>query len=204
MNSNITAIVFDFGGVLLDWNPRNLYHRFFPGNPEAMEQFLAETNFMEWNALQDKGRPFAEGIELLSARHPQHSQLIRAFHANWEETVTGEIPGAIELLKRLKHTGYPLYGLSNWSPETFPIMRRRYDFFDLFDDMVISGYVNLIKPEPAIFRLLLQKICKPAGECLFIDDSEKNTAAAKELGFATIHFQSTPQLSAELERLGIL
>jgi 2-haloacid dehalogenase len=107
MTSTIKAIVYDFGGVLLDWDPRSLYRRFFPGNPEGMEQFLAETGFMEWNAWQDKGRPFSEGIALLADEFPQHSHLIRIFRENWEETVTGEIPGASDLLARLKQKGYP-------------------------------------------------------------------------------------------------
>jgi len=204
MTASIQAIVFDFGGVLLDWNPRNLYRRYFPGNPQGMEQFLTEVGFMEWNALQDKGRPFAEGVAALSARYPQYGHLIQAYHEHWAETVTGEVPGMIELLALLKRKGYPLYGLSNWSTETFPLMRSRYTFFDLFDDMVISGYVNLIKPEPAIFHLLLQKISKPARECLLIDDAEKNVAAAKQLGMEAILFQSAAQLRTELESLGIL
>jgi 2-haloacid dehalogenase len=204
MTFNIQAIVFDFGGVLLDWNPRNVYHRFFPGDPASMEQFLAEVNFMEWNALQDKGRSFAEGVAILSAQYPHHSHLIRAFHENWKESVTGEIPGTVEILTRLKEKGYPLYGLSNWSRETFPLMRSQYAFFELLDDMVISGYVNLIKPNPAIFHLLLQKIGKPANECLLIDDSDKNISVANQLGFATIHFSSPVQLEAELAHLGIL
>jgi 2-haloacid dehalogenase len=204
MTFSIQAIVFDFGGVLLDWNPRNLYRRFFPDDPTGMEQFLEEIDFMEWNACQDKGRPFSEGIAVLSARYPQHCHLIQAFHENWEETVTGEIPGAVEILSRLKRKGYLLYGLSNWSAETFPVMRNQFAFFDLFDDMVISGYVNLIKPDPAIFELLLRRIGRPASECLLIDDSDKNISAANQLGFATIHFRSAAQLATELEHLSIL
>jgi 2-haloacid dehalogenase len=204
MTTTIQAIVFDFGGVLLDWNPHNLFNRYFSGNTEAIDQFLAEIKFPEWNAQQDKGRSFAEGVAILSAQYPQHSHLIQAFHENWVETVTGEIPGTVAILSRLKEKGYPLYGLSNWSQETFPLMRRQYAFFNLLDDMVISGYVNLIKPDPTIFHLLLEKIGKPANKCLLIDDSEKNISAAKELGFVTIHFQSSMQLAAELEHLGIL
>jgi 2-haloacid dehalogenase len=204
MTSTIKAIIFDYGGVLLDWNPRNLYRRYFPGNPEGMEQFLAETNFMEWNAHQDKGRPFREGVTILSSQYPHHSHLIHAYYENWDETVTGEIPGAVEILKCLKRKGFPLYGLSNWAVETFQATRKKYPFFDLFDDMVVSGYVNLIKPDLAIFKYLLEKIGRPAGECLLIDDSEKNIAVANELGFVTIHFQSSALLSAELNRLGVL
>ncbi|MFA5873366.1 MAG: HAD family phosphatase [Anaerolineales bacterium] len=204
MTSNIKAIVFDFGGVLLDWNPRNLYRRYFPDNPEAMEQFLAEINFMEWNAYQDKGRPFKEGVAILSNQYPQYSRLIQAYYETWEESVAGEIPGAVEILKRLKRKGFPLYGLSNWSVETFPAIRRKYSFFELFNDMVVSGYVNLIKPDPAIFKLLLKKIGRPARECLLIDDSDINVSIARELGFVTFQFQTPALLNTELNRLGVL
>jgi 2-haloacid dehalogenase len=204
MTHNIKAIVFDYGGVLLDWDPRNLYRRYFPNNPEALEHFLAETNFMEWNAQQDKGRSLKEGIALLANQHPQHAHLIYAFHDHWEETILGPIPETVEILKRLKQKGYPLYGLSNWSAETFQITRKKFDFFDIFDDMVISGEVNMIKPEPEIFNLLLKKIGLPASECLLIDDSDKNISAAQKIGFQTIHFKSASQLRSELARKSIL
>jgi len=204
MTSNIKAIVFDFGGVLLDWNPRNLYRRYFPDNPEAMEQFLAEINFMEWNVHQDKGRPFKEGVAILSNQYPQYSRHIQAYYETWEESVAGEIPGAVEILNRLKRKGFPLYGLSNWSVETFPATRRKYPFFELFDDMVVSGYINLIKPDPAIFKLLLKKIGRPAHECLLIDDSDINVSIACALGFVTFQFQTPALLNTELTQLGVL
>jgi 2-haloacid dehalogenase len=204
MTSNIKAIVFDFGGVLLDWNPRNLYRRYFPDNLEAMEQFLVEVDFMEWNAVQDRGRSFKEGISLLSDQYPQHSQLIHAFKENWEDTIAGEIPGSVEILKRLKRRGFLLYGLSNWSAETFPLIRIKYRFFDLFDDMIVSGVVGLIKPDPAIFTLLLERIRLPAHECLFIDDSKDNITVAGKAGLITILFRSPALLDVELAHLGAL
>jgi 2-haloacid dehalogenase len=204
MTHNIKAIIFDYGGVLLDWNPRNLYRRYFPNNPEALESFLAEINFMDWNAEQDRGRPFKEGIALLANQHPRHADLIYAFHDHWDETILGPISGSIEILKKLKQKGYPLYGLSNWSAETFPMMRRKYDFFDTFDDMVISGEVKMIKPEPEIFNLLLKKIGLPSSECILIDDSDKNISTAQKIGFQTIHYQSPLQLESELSHLGVI
>ncbi len=204
MTSEIKAIIFDYGGVLLDWDPRNLYRRYFPNNPEAMEQFLNEIKFMEWNMHQDKGRPFKEGVAVLSGQFPQYSHLIHAYHENWEESILGEIPGTVEILKRLKQKGYLLYGLSNWSGETFPIARRKYPFFDLFDDIVLSGEVKLVKPELAIFNLLLTRIGRTANECLLIDDSDINISVARELGFITIHFKSAVQLKSDLSRIGIL
>ncbi len=204
MTSPIKSIIFDFGGVLLEWNPHNLYRRYFPGQPEATDRFLTEINFLEWNAQQDKGRPFAEAVEILLAEFPQHAHLINAYYESWEETIDGPIEGTVEIMKQLKQAGYPLYGLSNWSAETFPYTRAKYKFFDLFDDMVISGAVGYVKPEPEIFHFMLEKIRRPANECLFIDDALTNIQQARKMGFQTIHFESPEQLKSELYRLGLL
>jgi len=203
-NSHITTFIFDYGGVLLNWDPRNLYRRYFPDQPEAMERFLTEINFAEWNAQQDKGRPFAEAVESLSAEFPQYADLIRAYDEHWEESVTGTIDGTIDILKQLKEMGYSLYGLSNWSGETFQRARHKYNFFGLFDDMVISGEVKMIKPDPAIFELSLQKFGKTANECIYIDDSLPNVQEAQKMGFHTIHFKSPEQLKDTLREYNIL
>jgi 2-haloacid dehalogenase len=204
MTSHIQAIIFDFGGVLVGWDPRNLYRRFFPEQPQAMEDFFTEVNFMEWNALQDKGRSFAEGVEILSAQFPHRADLIRAYHENWIESITGRIEGTVELLRTLKEKGYAVYGLSNWSAETFPIVRDEFDFLKLLDGVILSGDVKLVKPEPAIFELCLQMIGKPANECLFIDDALANIVTANKLGFDTIQFISPEQLKSELQIRQIL
>lgn len=203
-DSHIQAIVFDFGNVLLEWNPRLVYQRYFPDDPEGMERFLSEVNFMEWNQLQDQGRPFSEGVAALSQEFPQHAHLIQAYHEHWIDSLGEAIMGTVEIMKKLKQAGYPLYGLSNWSAETFPYARERFDFFDLFDDMVISGEVGCVKPDPEIFQILLEKIERSPQECLFIDDSQANVHSAQALGFATIHFQSPEQLESELRSLNIL
>ena len=203
MTTNIKAIIFDFGNVLLEWNPRLVYQRYF--NDEAsVERFLHEVNFMEWNAHQDRGRSFAEGVAVLSKQFPQYAGLIRAFHEHWKDSIGGAIMGTVELVKGLKRAGYPLYGFSNWSAETFPIARERFDFFDLFDDMVISGEVGYVKPEPEIYQIMLDRIGRPAQECLLIDDSLPNISQANKMGFAIIHFQSPAQLCDELRKLGLL
>jgi 2-haloacid dehalogenase len=204
MQPDIKAIVFDFGGVLLDWDPRYLYRRYFPNNPQDMDQFLTEVNFYEWNAKQDQGRPFSEGIAELSNQFPQHAGLIQTYFDQWEESISGPIHGSIKILHQLKQKGYPLYGLSNWSAETYPRALRKYSFFNVFDDVVLSGAVKLNKPDPAIFRLLLDKIEYRAPECVLIDDSKANIETAKELGFVTIHFKSSEQLQTELQRLNLL
>jgi len=204
MTSNITTIIFDYGNVLLAWNPRYLYQRFFPDDPEGMERFFRDVDFLEWNAQQDKGRTFKEGIAELSKQFPQYSHLVQAYHDHWSDSIVGAIAGTVDILRQLKKAGYKLYGLSNWSAETFPRAREKYDFFDLFDDMVISGDVGHLKPDARIFQIMLDKIGKPAQECLFIDDSLANIQQAQKMGFPVIHFQSPEQLKASLRGLQIL
>jgi len=202
--SSIKAIIFDFGNVLLEWNPRYVYQHYFPDDPEGMERFLEEVNFMEWNLQQDKGRPFAEGVAILSEKFPHYAQLIQAYRDNWTDSIGTPYEGTVAIMKRLKQAGYPLYGLSNWSAETFPRVRETFDFFDLLDDFVISGDVGHAKPDPEIFHILLDKIRRPPEECLFIDDALANINQAQKMGFSTIHFESSEQLVQALHELQIL
>ena len=204
MTTHIKAIVFDYGNVLVEWNPRYVYQRFFPDDPEAMERFFHEVDFMEWNAQQDKGRSFADGVAALSKEFPQHAHLIQAYHDHWKDSIGEAYWGTVETMKQLKQAGYALYGLSNWSAETFPHILEQYDFFNMFDDMVISGEVGHVKPQPEIFHILLEKIGRPAQECLFIDDSLPNIQQAQTIGFATIRFESSEQLVKALRSLNIL
>ena len=197
------AIIFDFGGVLLDWNPRYLYRKLFP-DEQAIDRFLAEIGFYEWNPKQDAGRPFSVAVAELCARHPHYCELIRAYDERFLESVGGAIPGTVDILRRLHRAGFPLYGLSNWSAEKFRLVRPAYKFFDWFQDMVISGEVGVIKPDRRIFQLLLHKAARPAGQCLLIDDSPVNIAAAQDLGFQTIQFHNPEQLAAELVSRGLL
>ncbi len=204
MTTTIQAILFDFGNVLLEWNPRHVYRRYFPNNEAAMERFLHEVNFMDWNLQQDKGRTFAEGVAELSKQFPHYSDLIQAYPDHWKDSIGNYFEGTVEIMKQLKKSGYPLYGLSNWSAETFPIALKKYDFFDLLDDIIISGEVGVVKPEPEIFNITLQRIGRAAHECLFIDDALANIEQAQRMGFATIHFQSPQQLEKELYNLQLL
>lgn len=201
---NITAIILDYGNVLIEWNPRYVYDRYFPNDPQGMENFFHEVDFMGWNAKQDKGRTFNEGVADLSAQFPHHAHLIQAYHDHWKDSIGAAYWGTVEIMKQLKQAGYPLYGLSNWSAETFPYARAKYEFFDLFDDMVISGAVGYVKPEPEIYHIMLKKIGRPAQECLFIDDSLPNIHQANKMGFTTIHFESSEKLKMDLKSLGIL
>lgn len=198
MNSTITAIIFDFGNVLVKWDAHALYKRFFP-NPEAVDSFLREIRFPEWNAHQDAGRTFKEGIAQLSAEFPQHTELIQAYDTYWIESIAEVYDGTVEIVRKLKQSGWQLYILSNFSAEKFPLMRQRFDFLQHFDDAIISGEHKMIKPDPAIYHLTLNRINRQAGECLFIDDSLPNIETARELGFHTIHFQSPEQLEKDLK-----
>ena len=204
MPTKITAIIFDFGNVLLEWEPRKIYRRYFHNDEAGMEHFLHEVDFMAWNALQDKGRTFKEGVAEHARRFPQYAHLLHAYHDHWPESIGDANWGTVAILKQLKLAGYPLYGLSNWSAETFPYAREKYNFFDLFDDIVISGDVGYVKPEPEIYNLILDRTRRRASECLFIDDSLPNITQAKRMGFVTIHFTSPEQLENELKQMGIL
>ncbi|HKP12880.1 MAG TPA: HAD family phosphatase [Blastocatellia bacterium] len=198
------AIVFDFGGVLIDWDPRYLYSQMFDNDADAVERFLTEVGFVEWNTEQDRGRPFAVAIKELSERFPHYGDYIRAYDERWEESVGGAIEGTVALLSALKRAGYALYGLSNWSAETFRRIRHKHPFLDLLDVIVLSGEVQMVKPDPRIYHVLLERIKRSAAECLFIDDSEANIAAAERLGFQTIRFTSPEQLERELIARGLL
>lgn len=193
------VFVFDLGNVLIDWDPRYLYRKLFGGDLQAMENFLREVRFFEWNLEQDAGRPFKEAVAEMCDRFPQYCELIRAYDQRYEESLGGPIWPTVEILRELKDVGYPLYALSNWPAEKYHQVRHKFPFFDWFDDIVISGEVRLAKPDARIFELLLTRIGRQAGECLFIDDSPKNIAVAQSLGFQTIHFQSPEQLRQELE-----
>lgn len=207
MNSNphITpALVFDFGGVLIDWDPRYLYQKHFPGDPEGMERFLAEVDFTAWNLRQDAGRPFAEAVAEHSARFPEYARLIRAYDEEYLDSLGEPIWPVVEIVAELKQRGYPLYALSNWSGEKFALVRPMYDFFSWFEAILISGEVKMAKPDPGIFHLLAETIGRPPQECLFIDDSAANISTASRLGFQTIRYHSPEQLREALDRAGIV
>lgn len=197
------AIVFDFGGVLMDWNPHYLFDKLMDNDPVAVDQFLSEVGFFEWNEEFDRGRPYVEGVAMLSDRFPQYADLIHAYDERYLETVRGCNQPVVDILTSLKEGNYPLFGLSNWSFEKFTQVRKKYPFFDLFDDMVISGLVKCIKPGPEIFGILLQRTSRAAGDCIFIDDHKPNIDAARDLGFQTILFKSAVQLKSDLAEHGI-
>ncbi len=198
-----TAVVFDLGGVLIDWNPRYLYRKLFD-DEAAMESFLADVVSPEWNGQQDSGRTWAEAVEVLSREHPEQSDLIAAYWHRWQETLGDAIAPTVEILEGLRETGVKLYALSNWSAETFPVARPRYPFLEWFDGIVISGEVKLAKPDPRIFRHLLDRYDLDPVATVFIDDSEANVRAAAAQGLVALRFEGAATLRSDLVRLGLL
>jgi 2-haloacid dehalogenase len=198
-----SAVVFDLGGVLVDWNPRHLYRKLF-SDAARMEWFLAEVCNGDWNIQQDAGRPFAEAIKEACGRWPAEEAMIRAFHERWDEMIAGAIDGTVTILEELAAAGVPLYALTNWSAETFPRARPRFPFFDRFRAIVVSGELGVIKPDPPIFEHLLRLSGTTPGETVFIDDSAKNVAGAAALGFIALQFASPERLRGDLAALGLL
>ncbi len=197
------VVVFDLGGVLIDWNPRYLYRQLIDDEAE-IERFLTEVCHTAWNEEQDRGRTFAEAVEEAAARHPGERALIEAYHHRWHDMLGGPIPGSVSILEELKQAGFELRALTNWSVEKFPIARERYQFLSWFESILVSGEVRLIKPDPRIFHLLLESIGRPAADCIYIDDNAKNVTAAAALGFDAIHFQGPELLRQDLVRRGAL
>lgn len=200
---NKPVIIFDLGGVLIDWNPRYLYRQLFADEAE-LEAFITEVGLAEWNAQQDAGRPFAEAVALLSAQYPHHAAPIQAFWERWPEMLGGVIEGTVEILRELREREYRLFALSNWSAETYPHAATRYEFLQWFEYIALSGRLKLVKPQPEIYAHLQERIAQPRGECLFIDDSLGNVAAARQFGWQALHFTTPEALRAELVQRGIL
>jgi 2-haloacid dehalogenase len=191
------VIVFDLGGVLIDWNPRHLYRKLFD-DEAAMERFLSEVCNSEWNLCQDAGRPFEQAVAELAVVHPEQRELIEAYWHRWPEMVAGPIDDAVEVLAELRQAGLELHALTNWSAETFRLTRGRFEFLTWFRSILVSGEIGLVKPDPRIFGLLLEGIGRAARDCLYIDDSAPNAAAARALGFDVVHFRDGRQLRAEM------
>jgi 2-haloacid dehalogenase len=199
----VSAVVFDLGGVLIDWDPRYLYRSLFDGDEAAMDRFLATVCTPEWNRGQDAGRPWSEAIASLVAEHPEHADLIRAFWDRWPETLGDAIGPTVEVLADLRAAGVPLFALSNWSAETFPIARPRYSFLDWFDGIVISGEVGAAKPDSRIYEALIERHGLDPASLAFVDDVPANVAAAAQLGMRGLVFTSAARLRRDLEALGL-
>ena len=203
MSVRPTHVVFDLGGVLIDWNPRYLYRTLIPDEAE-MEYFLDEVCGQPWNQMQDAGRTVAEANAEAIARHPDKRDLIEAYYGRFDAMMNGAIEATVAVLDELHDRGTPLYVLSNWSAETFHHAERRFAFLQRFDGLLISGREGLRKPDPAIFRLLAERFRLEPAATVFIDDHEPNIASAGALGFHAHHFRDPEDLRRDLVAHGLL
>ncbi len=199
----LTAVVFDIGNVLVQWDLRALYRAVFDDEAE-MERFLAEVWTTDHNLRCDAGESFEAVMAEVIAEHPHYEAEIRAAHDRWEETIPGPVEGSFELLAELRDAGVELYGVTNFSAETFPRMFARHPEVGLLSEIVVSGQVGVTKPDRRIFEVLCERTGITPAEAVFVDDSPINTAGAAALGFDTITFTDAPTLRAELVSRGLL
>ncbi|MGD8485819.1 MAG: HAD family phosphatase [Chloroflexota bacterium] len=200
----MSIVVFDLGGVLVDWDPRYLLRKIMPGREAEMETLLAEVLNHAWNLERDKGDSWAEAMEQLKIEHPQWADVFELYTERWAETLGGSHEETVAVLRELKARGVPLYALSNWSAEMFPHAEAKYDWLELFDGVVVSGRVKMVKPDRAIFDYLIATYGLRAGDLFFIDDHEPNVRAARSYGIDAHHFQGAARLREALASRGLL
>ncbi len=193
----IKNIVFDYGAVLIDWNPHYLYDPYF-GDRAKADRFLGEICTLEWNTTLDGGRPFHEACLEKAAQYPEFKEPIMMYETGWRKMVNGEIPGMFDVVKTLKDRGYKIYGLTNWSAETFPWVRETFPIFTLLEGMVVSGEEFLLKPGPEIYNLLLKRYGLKAEECVFIDDNPANAEGARRVGMKGLVFRGADTVLHDL------
>ncbi|MFA6408628.1 MAG: HAD family phosphatase [Gammaproteobacteria bacterium] len=196
-------VVFDLGGVLIDWNPRYLYRQLIPDEAK-MEDFLGRVINEEWSKKEDIGQPLNETIREFSKEYPHEEHLIEAYQKRWPETLGSEIFETVAILKELKQNKINLYALTNWSCETFHHAKSRFAFLEDFLDIVVSGEEKVIKPDPEIYKILLNRNGLKAGETVFIDDRLVNVKGAEDIGMHGLHFTSPENLSLELKKLNLI
>ena len=204
MSNEIDAIIFDLGGVLIDWNPSYVFDKMFD-DEEKKKHFFENICTSDWNEKQDAGRPLEEATQELVRKHPEWKEYIEAYYGRWTEMLGGPIHETVDILRELKEKGeYKIFALTNWSAELFPIALERYDFLHWFDGRVVSGEEKTRKPFPEFYELILNRFHLTAEETLFIDDNVRNAKAAEQFGIKTIIFNSPAQLRHELIEMAIL
>ena len=201
---NYKSVIFDLGGVLIDWNPSYVFDKMFK-NEDQKKHFFENICTPDWNEMQGAGRPLKEATEHLVAIHPEWKEYIEAYYGRWTEMLGGPIHETVEIFRRIKDTGkYKLYALTNWSAELFPIALERYDFLHWFDGRVVSGEEKMRKPFREFYELILDRFQLNAEETVFIDDNVRNIKAAEELCIRSILYSSPQQLKDELLEMGII
>ena len=201
----VKNIIFDLGGVLIDWNPEIVYLDTFKGNRKKMEKFFDEVCTFDWNENQDAGYPLDNATEDRIALFPEQADLIRMYYGRWEEMLRGPISGTVQILEKLvNNNSFRVFALTNWSAETFPIALKRFDFLHWFEGIVVSGTEKTRKPFQEIYETTLERYGLKASESIFIDDNERNIIAANLLGIQTIKFLNPHQLEKDLKTKEIL
>jgi HAD superfamily hydrolase (TIGR01509 family) len=185
------------------WEPRALYRKIFATEAEV-DWFIANVCNSAWNLEQDRGRSFVAAVREATARFPEHAEAIAAYDLRWHETVPGPIDGTVEILEDLRQRSTPLYAITNFNQDKFRETLERFAFLGVFRDIVVSGDERILKPDPAIYRLLLDRNGLAASSCVFIDDSEKNVRGAEAVGMKAIHFTTPDALRTELAGMGLL
>lgn len=203
-NRMIDTVVFDLGGVLVDWNPDYVFDKVFAGDLDRKAFFYEHICTADWNEQQDAGRLLSVATDELVAKHPDWESEIRAFYGRWEEMLGGPIAEVVEILKGLKEAKHPLFALTNWSAETFPIALGKYDFLRWFDGIVVSGVENTRKPFKEFFQILFDRYNIDAKSAFFVDDNLRNVAAAREFGMHGVPFTTASQLRSDLAEAGIV
>lgn len=200
MNYKIDTIIFDLGGVLVDWKPEYLYRKVLNGNEKKVQWFLNNVCTSAWNAEQDGGRTIEEAENIKIAEFPEYEDLIRLFYKQWHQMFSGPIGENVALFKTLKASGnYKIYALTNWSAEKWELALELFPFFNYFDGVVVSGQEKTRKPYPEIYNLIINKFTINPESAIFIDDSEENVIAAMALNINGIHYKSPQQLLNELK-----
>lgn len=198
----LSTVVFDLGGVVLSWDPRLPYEQVMPA--ADVPQFLSRIDFENWNRAHDAGQPFEVGERTLVERFPEAAGAVRAYRQHYALSLTGMVPGTSAVIAEVQQAGLRLLALTNWSAETFPHAQQRFGLLRRFESILVSGQERLAKPDPAIFELLARRHRLDPAECVFIDDSSANVAAAAELGMTALRFVDAVTLRADLQRLGLL
>jgi FMN phosphatase YigB (HAD superfamily) len=201
-NPDIKAVVFDLGGVLLDWDPRYLY-RTLIADPGEMAIFLGRICTPEWHLAHDLGADTEQSCQQLAAAHPELADLIMAWSERSEEMIAGQLDAAISVLADVRAAGFRCLALSNMEADKFVLRQARFGFFAHFDGCVISGIEGFAKPDRRIFEILLDRYDLEAGATVFIDDRAANVAVARELGIAALQYRGAEQLRCELRGLGV-
>jgi 2-haloacid dehalogenase len=203
MTTRCSVVVFDLGGVLIDWNPRHLYRKLFEHEAD-MEHFLANICTTEWNLQQDAGRTFAEACAALKLEHPGNAEMIDAWFERFDEMMAGPIAGTVDILAELREREVPIYALTNWSAETFPFAQTRFEFLQWFRAIFLSAEVRLVKPDPQIFKRFCETFALRPDQIIYIDDLQHNVEAAGRIGMHAIRFSDPASLREELVQLGLL